>query len=78
MHMPTRQRKLILVLLFVPFLVIYTGLVLVIADHIPSNWLIQLVFYVVAGTLWAFPLKPILKWVNGVYDTSSDQGENPS
>ncbi|MBB4658570.1 DUF2842 domain-containing protein [Parvularcula dongshanensis] len=62
--MQPRQKKLIGVLLFLPALILYVGLVLWIADHLPSHWAIYLVFYVVAGTAWAFPLKPVFRWMN--------------
>ncbi|MEH3048026.1 DUF2842 domain-containing protein [Sphingomonas adhaesiva] len=27
------------------------------------HWLVQLVFYVVAGIVWITPLKPLLRWM---------------
>ena len=27
------------------------------------HWLAQLVFYVIAGTVWITPLKPLLRWM---------------
>ncbi len=62
--MDPRQKKLILVLGFLPALIIYMGLVLAISDRIPDHWLVQLLFYIVAGTIWAFPMKPVMAWVN--------------
>lgn len=64
LRLNVRMKKLILVLGFMPALLIYVGGVLALADHVPAHWLVQLVFYIVAGTAWAFPLKPLFAWVN--------------
>ena len=40
------------------------GLVLWIADRLPEHWAVYLVYYVVAGTVWAFALKPAFAWMN--------------
>lgn len=66
--MEPRTKKLILVLCTVPFLILYAGLVLAIWDFLPDNRLINLVFFVVAGTIWAFPLKPVMGWANKPVD----------
>lgn len=28
-------------------------------------WPVQLVFYLIAGTVWIAPLKPVLRWMEG-------------
>lgn len=28
-------------------------------------WPVHLIFYVVAGIIWVFPLKPLLRWMEG-------------
>lgn len=62
--MAPKQKKLILVLSAPLFLFAYITLVLVVSDLVPRHWLAELVFYVLAGTLWAFPLKPVFIWAN--------------
>jgi hypothetical protein len=62
--MHPRQKKLIFALGFVPFLVLYMGAALFVWDNLPENKLIELVFFILAGTLWAFPLKPLMLWMN--------------
>jgi hypothetical protein len=62
--MPPRTKKLLIVLAFPVFLLLYAGAVLAIADHVPNHWFVQLVFYITAGTVWAFPLKPVMLWAN--------------
>lgn len=62
--LPPRQKKLILVLAFPVIVLLYMGLVLALSDRLPDHWFLQLIFYIVAGTVWAFPLKPVFQWVN--------------
>ncbi|ADM10600.1 hypothetical protein PB2503_12814 [Parvularcula bermudensis HTCC2503] len=62
--MTPSTKKLILILSFPVFLVLYIGIVLAIADRLPDHWAIDLVYYILVGTVWAFPLKPVLLWAN--------------
>ncbi len=62
--MQPRIKKMIGIILFLPALLIYFGLVVTISDYVPRNLLVQLVFYIIAGTIWAFPLKPLIMWMN--------------
>ncbi len=64
MPLRPRQKKLIIVLAFMPFLVIYIAGVLWISDFVPTHWAVQLVFYIVAGMAWAVPLRPVMGWMN--------------
>ena len=64
MALKPSTKKLIGLIVFLPALLIYAGIVVTIADHVPNHWLIQLVYYVIAGTVWAFPLKPVMMWMN--------------
>lgn len=59
-----RTKKLIGMLAFGPALLLYMGLVLWVADRLPEHWAVYLAYYVVAGTVWAFPLKPVFRWMN--------------
>lgn len=68
MKLQPRTKKLIGLMVFLPSLVIYMGLVVTVADYLPSHWAIYLVYYVVAGTIWAFPLKPLMGWMNRPVD----------
>ncbi len=62
--MNPRLKKLIAIAVFLPALLIYFGLVVTIADFLPENLLVYLVYYIIAGTAWAFPLKPLMMWMN--------------
>lgn len=62
--MDPRQKKLILVLAAPIFLLAYIVAVLALSDHLPEHWFVQLIFYIIVGTVWAFPLKLIFIWAN--------------
>ncbi len=62
--MHPRQKKLILVLAAPVFLLLYVMFALALSEYVPKHWMFQLVFYILAGTLWAFPLKPVFIWAN--------------
>ena len=62
--MHPRRKKLIAVLALPWLMLLYVGAVLAIADHLPDHWAVYLVFYLIAGTAWAFPLKPVMAWIN--------------
>lgn len=62
--MHPRQKKLIIVLAAPVFLFAYVLFALALSDHVPGHWLTQLIFYILVGTLWAFPLKPVFIWAN--------------
>ena len=64
MKLHPRTKKLIGLILFLPALLIYAGIVVTIADYIPDHWAVHLVYYIIMGTIWAFPLKPALAWMN--------------
>ena len=50
---------LILLLIF-----IWSMLVISLAGHVSRwPWPLEALFYVVAGTVWVLPLKPLLRWM---------------
>jgi hypothetical protein len=62
--MPARLRKLIGGLGMLAFLIAYAVIMTVIADHLPNQWAVKLVFFVIAGTAWGAPLIPLITWMN--------------
>jgi isoprenylcysteine carboxyl methyltransferase (ICMT) family protein YpbQ len=62
--MPARIRKLIGGVGVVAFLIAYAVLMTVIADHLPDQWAVKLIFFVVAGVGWGLPLIPLITWMN--------------
>jgi hypothetical protein len=59
-----RARKLIGLFAILGFLVAYAAVIATLADHVPKHWAAQLVFFVLAGTLWGAPLLPLFRWMN--------------
>ncbi len=37
---------------------------IVVADFVPKHWLLQLIYFAVAGIGWALPAIPLIKWIN--------------
>ncbi|WP_091738823.1 DUF2842 domain-containing protein [Phenylobacterium immobile] len=62
--MTARMRKFIGVFAILGFLVLYIGLVGMVADYIPKHWAAQLAYFVVAGMGWGVPILPLLSWMN--------------
>lgn len=62
--MSARWRKLIGTGAILAFMGAYIWAAAIIGDLIPKHWLAQLAYYVVAGTAWALPLIPLMKWMN--------------
>ena len=62
--MTTRTRKLIGSMGIVGFLGLYIAAVATLAERLPTNWMAQLAFFVVAGVAWGVPLIPLISWMN--------------
>lgn len=60
-----RTRKFIGTIIILAFLFFYSLLVMTIAvsGHIPENGLIQFAYYLIAGTIWAFPFRYVMIWM---------------
>lgn len=61
--MPPRFKKLIGVVVLLPGLVLYAGAAVTLAEGVPKFWLAQLVYFIVAGIAWAFPVIPFIRWM---------------
>jgi len=59
------MRKPVAILLMLAFMALWVWGAATIGSRFTgaSGWL-QLVFYVAAGTLWVFPLRPLFLWMN--------------
>lgn len=62
--MNARTRKFIGLFAILGFLLVYIGVVGMVADHIPKHWAAQLAYFVVAGIGWGVPILPLLSWMN--------------
>ena len=63
--MTIRTRKLIGTILLVVFLAIYALLAMVAATAVPinGNKLAELIYFIVAGTIWVIPAGVLIKWM---------------
>ena len=62
--MSARVRKLIGLFGILIFVTAYAVVVSKISDHLPKNFAIQTLFYVVAGLAWGVPILPLISWMN--------------
>ena len=62
--MSARLRKFIGLFAILGFLAAYVVVVVTIGGHLPQHWAVQVIFYGLAGTVWGFPLFPLLSWMN--------------
>ena len=57
-------RKPVGVLLILALIAVWVILVATAAEGLAdSAWPIQAIFYLIAGTVWILPLKPLLRWM---------------
>jgi hypothetical protein len=61
--MSTRLRKLIGSLGVLAFLTAYIVVAVTVADHLPSQPLVQLLYFVVVGMAWGVPILPLFRWI---------------
>lgn len=61
--MSPRLKKLFGLLLLLPALLIYFGAVVTLADKLPSHWFVKMIYFLVAGLLWALPMIPFMRWM---------------
>lgn len=62
--MSARLRKLVGGVALLVFLALYISVAVVVADHLPKAWPVQLAYFVVVGVAWGAPLLPLLSWMN--------------
>ena len=43
-------------------LIVYAILVVTVNGWLPAHWVIDLVFYAVAGIVWIFPAAAVVRW----------------
>ena len=53
-------------LLIVAIIIVWAMLVASLSGVVGQwHWVLQLLFYVVAGIVWITPMKPLLRWMEG-------------
>ena len=61
--MTPRSRKLVGSVGVLAFLGFYVWAAASIAERLPANTAVQLIYFAVVGTLWGVPLFPLIAWV---------------
>lgn len=62
--MDPKLKKMIGTVLILAFLALYAMGMVSLHGMLPKNFLLELVFFAVAGTAWGLPLFPLLAWMN--------------
>jgi hypothetical protein len=62
--MSARVRKLVGLLGIVVFLVVYAAGMAKLSDFVPQGGPWQLIYFLLAGTLWGVPILPLISWMN--------------
>ena len=61
--MPPRVRKLVGSAGVLVFLGFYIWAAVAVAERLPDDTIVQLVYFAVVGTAWGLPLFPLIAWV---------------
>jgi membrane protein implicated in regulation of membrane protease activity len=57
-------RKPVGMLLIMLLILLWSLVVLTMTPHVlPLHWTLQAIFFALAGTIWIFPLRPMLRWM---------------
>lgn len=64
--MKARGRKAVGLLVFLLGMTGYTALAGTGADLLPDHWLLDLLYYALAGTLWVWPAAHLVRWMQAL------------
>lgn len=62
--MPPRLKKLIALFVLLPGLLIYFFAAAALGEQVPEHQLLKVVYYVIAGLAWAYPVRFLIIWAN--------------
>jgi drug/metabolite transporter (DMT)-like permease len=58
-------RKAIGALAILAFMAMYIAVAAVVGERVSKeHWLVQVIFFPIAGLLWILPLRPLLNWIH--------------
>jgi hypothetical protein len=60
--MSPRVRKLVGTFAILAFMAAYIWAAIAIAERLPADTTVQLIFFIVAGLAWGLPLFPLVSW----------------
>ncbi len=64
MIMKPRVKKLLGLVVLLPAVTIYFFAAAALSEVLPANTLMKTVYFVIAGVVWAFPVKYLIFWMN--------------
>ena len=60
--MGPRTRKAVASILMLVFLALYVWGAATLADRLPDNRVIEVIYFAIVGVAWGLPLLPLMKW----------------
>lgn len=62
--MSPRLKKLIALFVLLPGLLLYFFAAAALGEKVPDNQLLKVVYYIIAGLAWAYPVRFLIIWAN--------------
>ncbi len=62
--MRPRIKKLIGIFILLPYFIAYAFAAAALGEQVPDFWLLKLLYFMVAGIVWVFPVKYLMMWMN--------------
>ena len=59
------SRPLAAAIIGVAFIVLYIATAITLPDVLPDHWVVQAVYFLVAGVVWVFPIRWLMLWSVG-------------
>jgi hypothetical protein len=76
--MTRNARQLIGAIAALAFVALYIVVAVAVADLLPDNRAVQLIYFVIVGIGWGVPLVPLLSWMeNGKFEFRKRLREEP-
>jgi membrane protein implicated in regulation of membrane protease activity len=74
--MSRRKRKLVGALLLIVVVPVYAMLAVELSRYVlaGASWWMQALFFLVAGIAWAFPILPLIRWMERLTPEEREQG----
>lgn len=62
--MTPRLKKFLGLFLLLPGMAVYFAAAIILADHVPAFWMAKLVYFIIAGVIWVFPVRCLMQWMS--------------
>ncbi len=49
-------------LMGITFVIVYVAAAITLPDVLPGNWIVQALYFLIAGVVWVFPIRWLMLW----------------